>query len=89
MSVPTLQQASNDLFLAVSRLAQSPEVDWGSPVFAPVALAHANLHDALTGARKHIGWMVRGVDGQRAMLSDEQIDAANGAWVREFKLYAD
>ncbi len=41
----TLAQAAQEMLDAIKVLSKG--IDWSNPVFAGVALAHANLHDAL------------------------------------------
>jgi len=44
----TLLKAAQDMLDAVKDLSTAQGIDWTNPVYAPVALAHANLTDALT-----------------------------------------
>lgn len=47
MTNKTLTQAVQDMLDAVKALSTSQGIDWTDPVYAPVALAHAHLTDAL------------------------------------------
>lgn len=43
----TLAQTAQEMLDAINVLSKAKGIDWSNPVFAGVALAHANLHDAL------------------------------------------